>query len=65
MIYAQIKNGVVINAIVVDDDTPLELFSEGFDYFLRIDDINPTPGIGYLYDGNEFSTPPVKVPADI
>lgn len=59
MIYAQIKDNKIINSIVIDDETPMELFSKGYDYFIRIDNLNPTPGIGWSYIAdNEFSPPP-------
>lgn len=58
MVYAQVSNGVVQNTIEVDESTPLDLFSEGFDYLLRIDEIEDMPGIGWLFDGSDFSRPP-------
>lgn len=60
MIYAQIKDGVIVNNIVVDENTPMELFSAEFDYFLRIDNLASNPGIGWTYDGENF-IPPVYV----
>lgn len=64
MIYAQIKNNVVMNTIVVDEDTPLDLFSRGFDHFLRIDLLEPRPSIGYLYNDGVFSPPPPEEPVE-
>lgn len=58
MIYAQIKDGLVKNTIVVDEETPLNLFSVGFDYLLRIDNLSPVPGINWSYDGSSYSPPP-------
>lgn len=58
MIYAQIKSDVVVNCIVVDENTPMELFSRGFDYFLRIDNLETVPGMGWGYDGAHFIAPP-------
>jgi len=58
MIYAQIKNNVVFNTIVIDENSPMDLLSEGFDYFIRIDNLQPCPGIRWGYDGAEFSPPP-------
>lgn len=57
MIYAQILNGIIQNIIVLDDPNISSLFSQGFDYFIRIDNLSPTPQIGWLYDGNNFSSP--------
>lgn len=57
MIYAQIKNGLILNTIVCDEDTPLDLFAEGFDHFLRVDNLTPVPGIGWSYDGTSYNPP--------
>lgn len=54
-LYAQILNEVVQNIIVLNDDLLSELFSAGFDYFIRVDQINPMPCIGWGYDGDEFT----------
>lgn len=56
MIYAQILNNLVVNIIVIDDVELIPLFSEGFDYFIEIDNIIPQPQIDWLYDGNNFSS---------
>lgn len=56
--YAQIKNNMVINTIIVDKNTPMDLFSEGYDYFIRIDTLPVIPGIRWGYDGTNFSAPP-------
>lgn len=64
MVYAQIKNGLIVGAIAVDETTVLALFAEGFDHLLRIDDLIPQPGIGWSYDGQHFS-PPVLPPDPI
>lgn len=57
MIYAQIKNNLVQNCIVLDNATLEPLFLEGFDYLIRIDNLDPQPGIGYSFDGQSFSPP--------
>jgi hypothetical protein len=61
MIYAQIKDGVVLNTIVLEDTSLESVFSAGFDYFISIDAVNPKPSIGWGYDGSAFSpiVPPV------
>jgi len=63
MIYAQIKNGIVVNTIVVDDGSVLPLVSTGFDALVRTDNLDPQPGMRWLYDGTNF-TPPPPVPYD-
>lgn len=57
MVYAQIRDDSIKNTIVVDEETPLELFSAGFDYLIRIDNLDVIPGINWSYDGANFSPP--------
>lgn len=57
MIFAQIKNNVVVNSIILDDPSLLSLFSEGFDECLRIDNIDPQPGKGWSYVDGAYSQP--------
>lgn len=64
MIYAQIKNNLVVNCIVADDETPMDIFSAGYDYFIRIDNLNPIPGIGWSYDGTTFIAPVIPYEQD-
>ena len=58
MIYAQVKDGIVKNTIVLEDENLLLLFKDGFDQVVRIDQLSPKPGIGWSYDGTNFSAPP-------
>lgn len=55
MVHAQIKNGMVVNIIRTDNETPLPLFAEGYDACLRVDNITPIPHIGWTYDGTDFT----------
>lgn len=57
MIYAQIKNGIVRNLIVLDDDSLAHLFAEGYDLCIRVDQLDPQPCIFWSYDGENFSAP--------
>jgi hypothetical protein len=62
MIYAQIKNSKIINTIVLDDSSLLNLFSTDsngipFDALIQIDNIYPPPSIGWVYDGITFFSP--------
>ena len=59
MTYAQVKNGIVQNRIVVEEDSEsnIKLFLEGYDHCVRIDNLNPQPDIGWSYDGALFSPP--------
>lgn len=64
MTYAQIKNGLVVNTIHLDDSSLSSLFSQGFDAFVAIDAVSPTPSIGWSYNGTTFTAPaPVVAPA--
>lgn len=54
MIYAQIKNGIIENRIVLDDPKLEPLFLEGFDFLVRVDNLEPQPNIGWTYDGVKF-----------
>ena len=63
MNYAQIKNGQVENIIVLEDASLIGLFSEGYDYFIEVDGLDPMPRLGWGYDGNNFiPTPETLVP---
>lgn len=61
MIHAQIKNNVIENTIVTDENTPLHLFAQGFDHLVRIDELEKMPGIGWHYDGANFCEPAPEV----
>lgn len=59
MIYAQVKDGFVVNTIVLDDETLIPLFLEGFDYLIEITLTPGNPSIGWSYDPNtETFSPP-------
>lgn len=60
MIYAQIKDGIVRNIILLNDAGLASHFAIGFDSCDRIDDIDPVPGIGYTVSGGVY-TPPVPL----
>lgn len=57
MQYAQIKDGIVKNVILLDDAGLASHFAIGFDSCIRIDDVSPVPGIGWTYAGSVFSEP--------
>jgi hypothetical protein len=57
MTYAQILGGLVQNTIIIDDPSMVPTFSDGFDYCIRIDTLDPVPGIGWGYDGSNFTPP--------
>lgn len=53
MIYGQLKNGKIENAIVIDDESIVDLFKEGFDDCVRIDNLDPQPGKDWTYNKDE------------
>lgn len=63
MKYAQIKNNVVKNTIELADDSILNLFSEGYDVVVRIDELQTQPGIGWTYNGSAFAAPTTTAPS--
>lgn len=65
MVYAQIKNSKVENLIIIEDSSLLSLFLNGFDYIIRVDNLNPQPGPGWSYDGVNFSAPIPQVDTTI
>lgn len=64
-LYAQISNGIVVNVIVLNDQTLVSLFSQGFDYFIEVDQLPGSPGIGWTYDGNNFYPPQSLQPLQV
>jgi hypothetical protein len=62
MNYAQIANGSIQNVIVLEDDSLLDHFTQGFDFLIPLDELDPTPQIGWLYDGTNFTAPAPVVP---
>ena len=62
MVYAQIDNNIIVNTIVIDDPALIPLFSTGHNMFLQIDNLNPMPLIGWIYDINNCSfSPPLPL----
>jgi flavin reductase (DIM6/NTAB) family NADH-FMN oxidoreductase RutF len=53
--YALIKDGVVVNVIVADDQETANLFGTAVEYT----DSKPA-GIGWTYDGTSFKAPVVQ-----
>lgn len=53
MVYAQIKDGKVKNTIILDSYDAT--FLTGFDYLVDVTSVSPVPGIGWSYNGSDFS----------
>lgn len=53
MIYAQIRNGVIVNTIVLDDRRLEPIFAEGFDELRRIDHLPNPPGMFWQTDARD------------
>lgn len=66
MVFAQIKNGVVKNTLVLNDASLLNLFlcdpvtGVPYDSILQIDQIYPRPGIGWTFDQIVFASPEIE-----
>ncbi|QIP25451.1 hypothetical protein [Klebsiella aerogenes] len=60
MIYALIKDAIVQNVVVCDDDDSAKLLFSKFTV-INIDDMNV--GIGWGYDGESFIEPPTPEPS--
>lgn len=61
--YAVIKNGVVINTIIADtqeiaEKVSMDIYST--DLCIEIEHVPGAPGIGWTYDGAEFTAPVVE-----
>lgn len=61
MKYVQINDGIVQNIILLEDESLSHLFSEGYEFFLSIEGIDPEPQIGGVYNGSNF-LPPKDLP---
>ena len=67
MIYAQIKDGLVRNVIVLDDPSIVDLFyvspldGSRFDVVERIDHLTPVPQIGWEYQQGHYVNPESKI----
>lgn len=59
MLYAQIKDQKIINIIILNDEELLDQFSEGFDFCLRIDELETIPQIDWNYEDEVFSPPSI------
>lgn len=55
MIYAQIKNEEVYNKILIDDESKIPLFAQGFDGCIRVDNLKIIPDIGWYYRNGTFT----------
>lgn len=63
MIYAQIKDGLISNTLALEDASLVGLFSTGFDSLVRVDKLDPQPGIGWSYNGKVFAPPAIPGPS--
>lgn len=56
--YALVKDGQVVNVIVVDDVGFLDVIRDDYDHIEPVDEHDPRPGMGWAYDGATFTAPP-------
>lgn len=59
MVFAQISNQLIINTIILNDESMINLFLNDqngipYDFVLRIDTVYPQPGISWTFDGIQF-----------
>ena len=64
MIYAQVKSGVVVNTILIQDESLEGVFLQGYDYCINITSVIPKPDIGWSYDGENFTAPVNQITLD-
>lgn len=57
MVYAQIKNGTVVNRIIIANEADVASQQAGMQAVIRIDVLSPQPDIGWSWDGESFSEP--------
>ncbi len=57
--FLVVKNGVVINTIVVHEGSQFNFMQEGCEYIEYVK-VQGSPGIGWTYDGENFAAPIVE-----
>lgn len=60
MQFACIKNGVVENTIIVENENLLPNLRKEWDHVIQIDDIDPMPSRGWSYTEGAFMPPVVE-----
>lgn len=56
-------NNVVVNTILWADHTPDQLIADGITDFQEVTDLDPRPGIGWLWDESNGYRPPSPYPS--
>ena len=58
--WALIKDGVIVNTVLCDDDSPNLFGDAGWDHIIDITDVHPLddPGINYTWNEDEGFRPP-------
>jgi hypothetical protein len=59
MDFALIKNNVVINIIVADQNF-IDLISNQYDACVRVDNLEVRPSINWIYENGQFQDPNVE-----
>lgn len=59
MIFAQVKNNIIVNIIELEDESLAHLFKQDNDFVVRIDTLDPIPGIGWVFDNITWHRPVV------
>lgn len=68
MVYAQVRNNVIINTLELDDASLLHLFQTDqngnlYDSLVQLDSIVPQPGIGWTFNNVNWNPPTPVAPA--
>lgn len=65
-VYAQIKDGIVINTMVLNDDSDEQkaIHAVGFDKLIYINDIVPRPGPAWIDNGDGTFSAPAEIVGD-
>lgn len=64
MLYAQIKDGIICNIVVLEDESILSQLSYGYDAVIEVSSDPGSPGIGWSWDGQIFSAPATVAPIE-
>lgn len=65
MIFAQLKNNIIENVILLNSEEDAEAFLGSYDAIQRIDNVDPVPQIGYIFNGEAYSAPEISIDEQI
>lgn len=62
MVYAQIRNNIIKNTIILDDPSLESLFVVGFDSLERVDNLTPEPSQEWFKEDGVWNPPIIEDP---